>query len=542
MKDLRILANLIDAKRNSHPDLNVLTFVNISPAGEFEEELRSYGQLWEQGQRVNQALLAAGMDRGSSFALVMQNHPEFVDCMVGSSLAATVYVPIDPRTSGERLRYMLEWAECEGVVCADYCYQRVYQVCRDMPNIRWIWVLESGEKISIDRSDKRVSFYRQVMAGPVEERPSRVTSADEVMQMLYTSGTTGDPKAIRAPYTRFDGVASIGPIIGLTADDRPYTGLSLTHANAQLITLGNVLKMGLAGVISRRFSKSRLWDICRHYHCTMFNLLGGMTTAIYSEPSKPDDADNPVRYVLSAGMPAAIWEAFKRRFGVELFEFYGAAEGGMTLNPPGGPIGSIGRPPPNLIARVIDDAGCECEPFERGEIVFEAADDEPALSVRYFKNPEASEKKVRNGVFYTGDIGHWDGDGWLYFDSRKGDEIRRNGEFINTAQIEKTIAEHADVADVFVYGIPALSGVPGEKDIVAAVVPADACLFKPETLLAHCSVSLGRASLPSYIQVMSEIPKTASEKPQSRICHELFVQQKNHVYQFDGDRTVAVVN
>ena len=134
------------------------------------------------------------------------------------------------------------------------------------------------------------------------------------MQMLYTSGTTGDPKAILSPYARFGFVASLGEVLGLNASDRPYTGLSLTHANAQLITLGATLFMGLRGVISRKFTKSRLWDITRHYGCTMFNLLGGMTTAIYSEPEKPNDADNPVRYVLSAGMPAAIWDKFQKRF------------------------------------------------------------------------------------------------------------------------------------------------------------------------------------------------------------------------------------
>ncbi|WP_027873348.1 AMP-binding protein [Spongiibacter marinus] len=532
MKDQRIFANLIEAKMQQQPDLDVLTFVNIKPCGGFEDEKRSYRDLWEQGQRVNQALLEQNMERGSSFALVMQNHPEFIDCMVGSSLAGTVYVPIDPRTGGDRLRYMLSWAECSGVVCADYCFNSVYQVCKDMPQIRWIWVMDTGEKVSLQSADERVARYSDVISGPYEERACRVESADEVMQMLYTSGTTGDPKAIRAPYTRFDNVASIGPAIGLQSEDRPYTGLSLTHANAQLVTLGNVLKMGLRGVISRKFSKSRLWDICRHYGCTMFNLLGGMTTAIYSEPRKADDADNPVRYILSAGMPAAIWEDFKQRFDVELFEFYGAAEGGMTFNPPGGPIGSIGKPPASLIAKVVDEDGRECAPNERGEIVFEAAPGQPTLAVSYFKNPEASAKKVQNGVFFTGDIGHRDEDGWFYFDSRKGDEIRRNGEFIDTAKIEKTIAEYPDVADVFVYGIPATNGVPGEKDVIAAVVPVDVCLFSPQKLLDHCRAVLGRTELPSYIQVMSEIPKTASEKPQARFCYQLFQEQKNHVYDF----------
>ncbi|MBQ0759202.1 MAG: AMP-binding protein [Zhongshania sp.] len=530
MKDLRILSNLIEDKKNSNPNLDVLTFVNVLPSGDLEHEIRTYNDLWEQGQRVFSGLRNEGMAPGESFAMVMQNHPEFVDCMVGSSLAATVFVPIDPRTNGERLEYMLSWSDCKGVVCADYCLNAVLAACKNLPQIRWIWVLHSGELIKLPAGDSRLRKWADIAGAPLKEVEGRVRSADETMQMLYTSGTTGDPKAIRAPYTRYDAVSSIGPMIGLVEKDRPYTGLSFTHANAQLISLGNILKMGLRGVISRKFTKSRLWDICRAYGCTTFNLLGGMTTAIYSEPLRANDANNPVRFILSAGMPAAIWREFSKRFDVELFEFYGAAEGGMMFNPPGvGPIGSIGKPPPSLIARIIDEEGNTCPPGQRGEIVFEAASGEE-LAIEYYKNPEASDKKARNGVLYMGDIGHQDEDGWYYFDSRKGDEIRRNGEFVDIAKIEKIIAEFDDVEDVFVYGIPALNGAPGEKDVIAAVVPVEAKLFDPDVLVRHCREVLGRNDLPSYIQVMSEIPKTASEKPQSRFCYEYFLEQKNHVY------------
>ena len=106
------------------------------------------------------------------------------------------------------------------------------------------------------------------------------------------------------------------------------------------------------------FSKSRLWDITRKYRCTNFTLLGGMTTAIYAEPPRANDAVNPVRSIISAGMPAAIWESFERRFGVRILEFYGAAEGGLSFNYPGsGPVGSIGKPAPTLQHRIVDDQG-----------------------------------------------------------------------------------------------------------------------------------------------------------------------------------------
>ena len=522
MSDERILANLIARQATERPDLDVLTFVDVKADGGFAEEVRTFRELWHNGQRVAQALRDAGMQTGERFALLMQNHPEFVDAMVGSSIAATVFVPIDPRTRGEKLAFMLGFSGCRGVICADYALAHLLGVLDGLPQLRWIWVVHGGGHRQLHGAAVTPRWLDEVLPAAVPQLPVAVSSPGQTMQMLFTSGTTGDPKAILANYMRFHTVGTIAPVLGWSAQDRLYTGLSLTHANAQLITLGNVLTLGARGVISRRFTKSRLWDICRHYGCTAFNLLGGMTTAVYSETPRPDDADNPVRMVLSAGMPAAIWENFARRFDLAIFEFYGAAEGGMTFNPPGvGPIGSIGKPPPTLEARIVDDDDRECAPFEQGEIVFRNADGS-CPQVEYFHNPEASAKKTANGWLRMGDVGHRDAEGWFYFDYRKGGGIRHNGDFVNVAFVEKAIAEHAGVDDVFVYGVDAASGVPGEKDVVAVVVPTPGADLDVADLYRHCRGLLESNFVPGYIQVMPEIPKTASEKPQERFCLEFF--------------------
>jgi crotonobetaine/carnitine-CoA ligase len=121
-----------------------------------------------------------------------------------------------------------------------------------------------------------------------------------------------------------------------------------------------------------------------------------------------------------------------------------------------------------------------------------------------------------------GDVVREDRDGWLYFLYRKGSSIRRNGDFINAAFIEKVIAEAPEVDDVYVYGIPSANGVPGEKDVVAAVVPKDADLaaFDVQGLYRRCRQKLEANFVPSYIQLLHQIPKTASEKPQDRFLVE----------------------
>ena len=524
-----ILANLIESKCKAYPDLDVLTFVTVEADGKFGEEIRTYQELWDNGRRVAAALDSEEMASGDAFAIITLNHPEFVDTMVGSSIAGTIFVPIDPRTKGQKLQYMLNHANCRGAVIGDYALSHLAEVIEQCPQLEWVWVIETNLPPQTVSPKLRSRPFSNILASNVREQPIRVTDVESPMQMLYTSGTTGDPKAILSPYARFGFVASLGEALGLQADDRPYTGLSLTHANAQLITLGTTLFMGLRGVFSRKFTKSRLWDITRHYGCTMYNLLGGMTTAIYSEAELANDADNPVRYVLSAGMPAAIWDKFKNRFGVEIYEFYGAAEGGLTLNPPNtGPVGSIGKPPPSMVGRIVDENDQPCGPHQPGEIVFQNADGSCPV-ITYFKNPEASAAKTVDGWLRMGDIGYQDEQGWFYFSYRKGGGIRRNGDFVNPAFVEKELAEHADIDDVFVYGVPSGNGVPGEKDVGAAIVPVDRASFDANSVFALCEKNLESNFVPSYLHLVAEIPKTASEKPQERFLLEMFDPQSQDV-------------
>jgi len=129
-----------------------------------------------------------------------------------------------------------------------------------------------------------------------------------------------------------------------------------------------------------------------------------------------------------------------------------------------------------------------------------------------------------------GDIGYRDDDGFYYFLYRKGGGIRHNGDFINPAFVEKELAEHPAIDDVFVYGITSANGVPGEKDVVAAIVPTDAASFDPQVIFTACRKHLESSFVPSYLHVVPEIPKTASEKPQERFLLEAFDVAANNVF------------
>ncbi|MBI3782015.1 MAG: AMP-binding protein [Deltaproteobacteria bacterium] len=531
-----ILADLIRDKATSRPDFKVLTFEHLTLDDEATpDEVRTYADLSANADRIAAALIAYGMRRGDRFGLMMRNHPEYVETMIAASITGCVMVPLDPRTRGEKLAFMLRNASCRGIVCADYCLGYVVPVRQQCPDLRWTLALETGEGVPTETvaSTPATDSLRAVLARPAAAMDIRLESGADPLQIVYTSGTTGDPKGVVFPNERFGAMAMLGVLAGYQSGDRPYTGLSLTHGNAQAVTLAPSLMMELGAVFSRKFTKSRLWDVCRRHGCTVFSLLGGMATAIYSEPRRPNDADNPVRFVTSAGMPAGIWEAFEKRFDVRILEWYAAVEGGMAMKPIGeGPIGSFGKPVVGMEMKILDDNDHECPPGVMGEVCSRPFG--AKASVEYYGNEKASAEKTRGGWLRSGDIGHTDENGWFFFDFRKGGGIRHNGDFINPGFVEKAIAEDPAVSDVFVYGVPAASGAPGEKDVVAAVVPVDRTGFKPAALFAACRKSLEPNFVPSYIQVVDEIPKTASEKPQERFLYEAFAPDAAGVFRDTG--------
>jgi len=531
------IAQLIYEQFSTRPDKVVLTF----EGGDARPDVvRSYRDLWRNGQALARGLKQRGIGPGAVIALVMANHAEFVEVLLAGALLRAAVVPIDPRTRGEKLAFMVRNSRSTAIIAADYALPNVESVEREALAVDWVCTLATDEGPPRESWRPDVVELSKLFLRYGEDLPVPQDIGEEIMQIIHTSGTTGDPKGIVLTHHRFcDTSRRTLSAFGYQSDDRLYSGLSLTHANAMMVTMGPALTAGIPAVFSRRFTRSRLWAITRKYQCTTFTLLGGMTTSLYAQPSKPGDADNPVRFVVSAGMPAVIWEDFERRFGVRVLEFYGAAEGGLAVKPIGmGPTGSFGKLAPGYVYRIVDDSGVDVPRGHPGELWVRAAEMTP-YKIEYFGNPQASALKGAGGWLHMGDVVHEDADGWLYFDYRKGGGIRRNGDFISPSFVEKAIAESGIVQDVFVYGIASCSGAPGEKDVVAAVVPLGDGSFDAQALYRWCRSRLESNFVPSYLQVVDQIPKTASEKPQEHELVKVFAPDAEHVYREQPAEKVA---
>jgi crotonobetaine/carnitine-CoA ligase len=526
-----ILSVDLKIKFEKQPKFPVLTFERYPAL----DKIVTYSDIVISGTKIARVLKKKGIGKGDILSVVMRNQPELVMTLYASSLLGVVMNPIDPRTTLEMLSYQIKNSDSKGVIFSVEYLDLMDKCLKNLPDVRPIGVLYENESES--GTYPNYPSLNEILSDPkdfVSPDFKKNNDGDVPIMLIYTSGTTGNPKGVIMRANRFQSYLMRSQQVFHYSDgDILYTGLPLSHANAYAVTLIPSLLMGIPAVISYKFTKTRIWNICREHGCTTFSLLGGMMMGIYSEPVLPNDGDNPVRLVISAGTPKSIWEDFERRFNVKIHEWYGSVEGGFAHKPPGiGPIGSFGKPIEGQMEfKVVREDDTECSPNETGELICRNL--KGSTKVEYYGNREASEAKTRGGWLRTGDMVHKDKEGWYYFDYRKGGSLRRQGEFIYPDRIEKVIADHLDVLDVCVYGVPAKSGSPGESDLVAAVVAQPDKTLDIKGIFRDCLAVLSKNSVPSYIQVVTEIPKTGSQKNLERILRETFSENSPNVYQFE---------
>ena len=226
--------------------------------------------------------------------------------------------------------------------------------------------------------------------------------------------------------------------------DTIYTPLPLFHGNALLVSFIGSMLLDAKFALAERFSASRFWDDCRKYEAVEFNTLGGMISILLKQPEKPNDADNPVRTVLSAAAPPDRWREFEQRFGVKIVEFYGMVDSpGFLLNADG-KVGSMGKPIASIDFAIMDDDGQPLPDGQVGEICFRHP---LGQTTHYHKLPDATAEAYRGGWFHSGDLGVIDDEGWWYYKGRKKESMRRLGENISAWEIETVINQHPEVLE-----------------------------------------------------------------------------------------------
>jgi crotonobetaine/carnitine-CoA ligase len=333
--------------------------------------------------------------------------------------------------------------------------------------------------------------------------------------ILYTSGTTGPSKGVMLPqnYTVFMGEI-VWEAAEYTENDCLYNALPLFHGNAQQLSFMPALLSGARTVLAERFSASRFWDDVRRYGCTEFNSLGSIVPILYKADPKPDDADNPLRMMVTAATPRDIFQPFEKRFGLTLVEIYGMTEFGLPLmnHLKDRKPGSCGKPR-RCAVRLLDDNEMEVGPNTVGELLVRP-DKDYCMLLEYYNMPDKTVEAWRNLWFHSGDYFRYDEDGYYYFVDRKKDALRRRGENISSYEVEKSINGHPAVLES---AAVAVKSPMGEDEVMVCLVLRPGFSLKPEELMAHCEERMAYFMIPRYIRIMEGLPKTATERVQKHV-------------------------
>ncbi len=304
----------------------------------------------------------------------------------------------------------------------------------------------------------------------------------------------------------------------------------LFHSNALMVGWAPSLAVGASVALARRFSASGWLPDVRRYGATYFNYTGKPLSYLVATPEQPDDVDNPVRVAFgNEGSPDVV-EQFARRFGVEVIDAFGATEGGIAVNRDDGVrTGSVGKAGDTV--KVVDESGAELPRAKFGddgrllnadECVGEIVNTAGAGPFEgYYNNDEATSATLRNGWYWSGDLGYVDDDGFLYFAGRTAEWIRVDGENFPAGPIEAAMGRHPDVVLAAVYGVP--DEHAGDQ-VMAAVQLRAGASFDPDGFAAFVDsvAGVGPKWRPRYVRVVHEFPSTGTNK----IVKRTLVRQK----------------
>ena len=448
---------------------SALALTPSKPAVLQGDTVLTFAELDARANRMANVLAGLGVGAGDRVALLFNNDFRFLETLFGAMRLGAVAVPLNIRMGDEALRYVAEDSEAHVLVASAALAERGRALASRIPAIE--------ELIADGPAAEDVLAYEPALAAASPTLPRRATAFDEVCMQPYTSGSTGKPKGVLLTH---GGQIWNTDIMrkALMADDteRALIAVPLYHKNAMVGAVKPFLIAGGSLVILPGFDALEVIHAIDRYEVTYLTGVPAMYKMILAEKDALARHDvSSVRFAMcgSAEVPEELLEEFGRVFGAPIAESYGLTEGGPVpiVNTRWGlkKRGSCGLAFPGCDVRLVDGAGAEVGVDEVGELVTR----NPGLAKGYWKLPEATARKFRDGWLATGDLMRRDADGYYYFVGRRDDMINVSGENVYPKEVEDILLQHPNLRDACV--VPAPHGVKGEVP-VAFVVAREAGL------------------------------------------------------------------
>jgi fatty-acyl-CoA synthase len=449
--------------------------------------------------------------------VLLENVPEFLFLLGGAAQVGATIVGINSTRRGEELARDIRHTDCGVVITESSLAGLLDGLDLGLP---------AGRVLVAD-----TAAYAEVLDGlspPADPPPSAAVDAATLYLLLFTSGSTGAPKAVRVSQGRIAAAAQgMATGSGFGHDDVLYCAMPMFHGNALNSCVLPAVASGATLALRRRFSASAFLPDVRRVGATYFNYVGRALAYILATPPTEHDADNRLKFGFGTEASPQDISAFRRRFGCPIVEGYGSSEGAISMTRgPGTPRHALGTPPPGMdvvvvdpvssrecAAAVFDDAGRLVNADDAiGEIV---ARDGVARFEGYYANDEADAERTRDGWFWSGDLGYRDEAGFFYFAGRPADWLRVDGENFAAAPVERVLARFPASASVAVYPVP--DPRTGDQ-VMAAIELVPGAAFDPAAFAAFLAgePDLGTKWAPRFVRIVDHLPVTGTNKMDKR--------------------------
>jgi long-chain acyl-CoA synthetase len=464
----------------------------------------SFAEVHELTQKLASGLHSKGVRRGDIVAVLLPNSITFAVTYYAASYLGAVFMPVDPRLVPAELDRMMEHAEPRALIVSARYSETVDGLSNRPPLVLWS-DREGGES---GESVEDLLESGTVAAGPQTLEP------DDMVAVLYTSGTTGTPKGVVLTARVYDAFpVGLEACWGINENDIGLLSVPMSHLSGPNY-LNACVYFPLQIVIMDRFSPRVFARNIVDHHVTFCHVAPSMLNVINRLPDDESTDFSSVRLFATFGALTTpdVTESFERRFGMPVDTGYALTEAApfVTGTEPGKGIHkpfSVGKPVAETGAnvRVVNESGEPLPPGEVGEILISG----PMVMRGYYKNPEATSEILKNGWIYTGDLGKFDDEGYLYIVGRKKDMIIVSGLNVYAAEVESVLQTHPSIKE---------AAVVGERDeraserVIAYVGLDGAAACTEADLKTFCRRSLATYKVPSEIHFINELPKTPTGK------------------------------
>lgn len=481
----------------------------------------TYAQAANEVQGLTEAYAAAGYGVGHRVGLLLENRPEHLLHMLAMNTLGVCCVPLNPEHRPSEMAYVIGHAGLDLVIVVDAL----------LPLLEQALAHASHQPAAIALSAVEEGFPASRCAAE-----SRAVHASDIASVLYTSGTTGQPKGCllshRYELAAGQWYASRGGAIAFDEGvERIYNPLPLFHVNASVFSFFCALLRGNCQIQTDRFHPGRWFDEVHQTRATVVHYLGVVVPMLLNQARHPLERAHSVRFGIGAGVDPQRHAEFEQRFGYPLIEIWGMTEMVRAIFDADVPrrVGTraFGRVQTGLEVRVVDDADLDVPEGTAGEMLVRHSEQTPRKDCfsGYLDDEATTEHAWRGGWFHTGDVVNRDPDGLLHFIERRKNIIRRSGENIAAAEVEAVLQSFPAVAQAVVIAVP---DDVREEEVLACVVlkpgyavqaHADDPLVK--ALFAYCRESLAYFKTPGWLWFTDQIPTTGTQKVQK---HQLFAK------------------